>query len=128
MSYSAEWANVSNTPFRLYKHYIHEGGISTPLIAFWPDGIQQPSRSVDQIGHIIDITPPCVEVVGAAYPNEYKGEKIKPMEGQSLVPVFHNESFSHKPIGWEHEGSRGFREGKWKLVATVRGRNGNYTI
>lgn len=116
MSYSAEWANVSNTPFRLYKHYIHEGGIATPLIAFWPAGIQQPSRSSNQLGHIIDIMATCVEVANADYPEIYKGEQIMPMEGQSLVPVFHNQTFVHTPIGWEHEGNRGFRDGKWKLV------------
>ena len=116
MSYSAEWANVSNTPFRLYKHYIHEGGIATPLIAFWPAGIQQPSRSSNQLGHIIDIMATCVEVANADYPEIYKGEQIMPMEGQSLVPVFHNQTFVHAPIGWEHEGNRGFRDGKWKLV------------
>jgi arylsulfatase A-like enzyme len=116
MSYSAEWANVSNTPFRLYKHYIHEGGIATPLIAFWPAGIQQPSRTSNQFGHIIDIMPTCMEVAGASYPLEFKGEQIKPMEGQSLLPVFHNQTFDHVPIGWEHEGNRGFRDGKWKLV------------
>jgi arylsulfatase len=117
MSYGAEWANVSNTPFRMYKHFIHEGGIATPLIVHWPDGIQQPSRASDQIGHIMDIMPTCVEVAGATYPVMYKGEKIKPMEGQSLVPVFKNQNYDHKAIGWEHEGNRGYRDGKWKLVA-----------
>ncbi len=116
MSYASEWANVSNTPFRLYKHYIHEGGIATPLIAYWPEGIQQASRTTDQLGHIIDIMPTIVEVAGASYPKEYKGERIQPIEGQSLVPVFRNERFDHQPIGWEHEGNRGFRDGKWKLV------------
>lgn len=116
MSYGAEWANLSNTPFRLYKHFIHEGGIATPLIAYWPNGIQLPSRATNQLGHIIDIMPTCVEVAGATYPIEYNGEKIKPMEGQSLVPVFRDQTFDHNAIGWEHEGNRGFRDGKWKLV------------
>lgn len=120
MSYSSEWANASNTPFRLYKHYIHEGGISTPLIAYWPEGIQQASRISAQLGHITDIMPTIVEVAGANYPEEYNGESIKPMEGQSLVPVFRNQTFDHQAIGWEHEGNRGFRDGKWKLVATNR--------
>lgn len=118
MSYSAEWANVSNTPFRLYKHYVHEGGIATPLIAFWPKGIRNPSRISRQLGHVIDIMPTIVDVSGARYPDVYRGETILPMEGQSLGPVFQNQSFVHAPIGWEHEGNRGFREGKWKLVAT----------
>lgn len=116
MSYGTEWANVSNTPFRLYKHYIHEGGISTPLIAHWPMGIQSPSRTSNQLGHIIDIMATCVEVSGSTYPTTYKGEQIIPMEGQSLLPVFHNQTFEHAPIGWEHEGNRGFRDGNWKLV------------
>jgi arylsulfatase A-like enzyme len=116
MSYSAEWANVSNTPFRLYKHYIHEGGISTPLIAYWPAGIQEAARVSNHLGHIIDIMPTCVEVAGADYPHTYKGEQIVPMEGQSLAPIFKNQPFNHHPLGWEHEGNRGFRDGKWKLV------------
>lgn len=120
MSYSSEWANASNTPFRLYKHYIHEGGISTPLIAYWPEGIRQASRNSGQLGHVIDIMPTIVEVAGASYPVEYQGEEIQPMEGQSLVPVFRNQTFEHNAIGWEHEGNRGFRDGKWKLVATNR--------
>ncbi len=116
MSYSAEWASVSNTPFRLYKHYIHEGGISTPLIAFWPAGIKEASRVSDHLGHIVDIMPTLLEVAGGVYPTEYKGETITPMEGHSLVPVFKNQTFQRMPIGWEHEGNRGFRDGKWKLV------------
>lgn len=116
MSYGAEWANVSNTPFRLYKHYIHEGGISTPLIAHWPKGIKSPSRISNQLGHVIDIMATCVEVSGSAYPSLYKGVSIQPMEGQSLVPVFNGKGFEHHPIGWEHQGNRGFRDGNWKLV------------
>ena len=116
MSYAAEWANVSNTPFRLYKHYIHEGGIATPLIAYWPEGIQQLARITDQMGHIVDIMPTFLEVAGATYPKMYKGEGITPMEGQSLVPVLRGETIERGPIGWEHEGNAGYRDGKWKLV------------
>nr|MBI1229623.1 sulfatase-like hydrolase/transferase [Cytophagales bacterium] len=116
MSYSAEWASVSNTPFRLYKHYIHEGGISTPLIAFWPKGIKDAARISNHLGHIVDIMPTVLEVAAGEYPTVYKGEKITPMEGQSLVPIFNSQSFTRKPIGWEHEGNRGFRNGRWKLV------------
>jgi arylsulfatase len=117
MSYSAEWANASNTPFRMYKHYIHEGGISTPLIAHWPAGIKSPDRNTNQIGHLIDIMATCVDISGTQYPATFKGEQIKPAEGQSLRPVFNNKDFKHNPIGWEHHGNRGFRDGKWKLVA-----------
>ncbi|MFT7159638.1 MAG: arylsulfatase A-like enzyme [Bacteroidia bacterium] len=116
MSYSTEWANASNTPFRLYKHFIHEGGISTPLIAHWPAGIKSPNRMTNQVGHLIDIMATCVDVAGANYPTSYNGYQIKPAEGQSLVPAFNNRVFDHRPIGWEHHGNRGFRDGKWKIV------------
>ena len=117
MSYSTEWANASNTPFRYWKTYIHEGGISTPLIAHWPAGIKSPNRNTDQVGHIIDIMATCVDISGTQYPATFKGEQIKPAEGQSLSPVFNNKDFKHNPIGWEHRGNLGFRDGKWKLVA-----------
>jgi arylsulfatase A-like enzyme len=58
-----------------------------------------------------------VDISGTQYPATFKGEQIKPAEGQSLRPVFNNKDFKHNPIGWEHHGNRGFREGKWKLVA-----------
>jgi arylsulfatase A-like enzyme len=117
MSYSTEWANASNTPFRMYKHYIHEGGISTPLIAHWPAGIKSPNRTTSQIGHIMDIMATCVDISGAEYPATFNGEKIILSEGQSLRPAFNNKVFKHNPIGWEHHGNRGFRDGRWKLVA-----------
>jgi arylsulfatase len=117
MSYSTEWANVSNTPFRMYKSYIHEGGISTPLIAHWPAGIKSPNRITNQVGHLIDLMATCIDVSGANYPATYWGNTIIPAEGQSLRPVFENKTFKHNSIGWEHEGNRGFRDGKWKLVA-----------
>jgi arylsulfatase len=118
MSYATPWANASNTPFRLYKHYIHEGGISTPLIAHWPAGIHSPGRITTQVGHVMDIMVTCVDVAAADYPAMFNGEDIFPPEGQSLRPAFTGEDFAHFPIGWEHHGNRGYREGKWKLVAS----------
>jgi arylsulfatase A-like enzyme len=116
MSYSREWANVSNTPFRLYKHYIHEGGISTPFIVHWPNGLSTNFKINHQIGHIIDIMPTFLEVAGANYPEKYNGEEIIPMEGQSLMPLFRGETFKRKPLAWEHQGNEGYRDGNWKLV------------
>ncbi len=121
MSYATEWANVSNTPFRMYKHYIHEGGISTPLIAHWPAGIQSPNRKSNQVGHLVDLMATCVDVADAEYPTLYNGYQITPLEGQSLVHSFNEVEFQHSPIGWEHHGNRGFRDGKWKIVE----KNGN---
>ncbi len=120
VGYGEAWANVANTPFREYKHWTHEGGISTPLIAHWPAGIsaKQHGKLNDQPGHLIDIMATIVEVSGVTYPTEFNGEKIKPMEGVSLNPVFEGNSLKRKdPIFWEHESNRAIRDGKWKLVA-----------
>jgi arylsulfatase len=120
IAYGRGWANVSNTPFREYKHWVHEGGISTPLIAHWPAGISsgQRNRIEPQPGHLIDIMATCVDLAGAAYPAGHKGNKIKPMEGVSLRPAFSGRSLARsQPIFWEHEGNRAVRDGKWKLVA-----------
>ncbi len=120
IAYGRAWANVSNTPFREYKHWVHEGGISTPLIAHWPKGIEPKQRGklAQQPGHLIDLMATCVDVSGASYPKEVRGENIKPMEGMTLQPVFKGEAAPRKePIFWEHEGNRAIRDGGWKLVA-----------
>lgn len=116
ISYGEAWANVSNTPFRLYKRYVHEGGISTPLVAYWPKGIQAKGKLDQQPGHLIDIMATCVEVSGAKYPAEFNGNKIKQMEGRSLVPSFAGRAIEPKPLCWEHLGNRAIRMGDWKLV------------
>ncbi|WP_136078702.1 arylsulfatase [Pontiella desulfatans] len=113
VSYGRNWANVSNTPFREYKHFVHEGGISTPLIAFWPKGIAARGGITHQPGHIIDIMATCVDLAGAPYPQG----KILPMEGVSLKPVFEGKKLKNRILYWEHEGNRAIRDGDWKLVA-----------
>ena len=117
IAYGKGWANSSNTPFRLYKHWVHEGGISTPLIAHWPARIKAQGKLRPQPGHLIDIMATCVDVAGAKYPTEYKANKITPMEGRSLVPAFDNKPIDREAIYWEHEGNRAVRKGKWKLVS-----------
>jgi arylsulfatase len=120
IAYGRGWANVSNTPFREYKHWVHEGGISTPLIAHWPQGIAAAQRNglVHKPGHLIDVMATCVDVAGAQYPTAVQGEKIQPMEGVSLRPAFEGKAIKrHQPIFWEHEGNRAVRDGRWKLVA-----------
>ncbi len=117
IAYGRPWANASNTPFRLYKHWVHEGGISTPLIAHWPSRIKTHSELHHQPGHLIDIMATCVDVGGAKYPSEYKGNRIIPMEGRSLAPAFENKPIQREAIYWEHEGNRAVRQGKWKLVS-----------
>jgi arylsulfatase len=116
--YGREWANVSNTPFLEYKHWVHEGGISTPLIAHWPKGIAGRGELRHQPGHLIDLMATAVEVAGAKYPSRINGRKILPPEGASLRPSFANKPLARQqPIFFEHEGNRAVRDGKWKLVA-----------
>ena len=117
VGYGEAWANVSNTPFRLYKHWVHEGGISTPLIAHWPRGIARRGALESTPGHLIDIMATCADVGRAAYPAERAGHKVQPMEGRSMVPAFAGRPVQREALFWEHEGNRALRIGDWKLVA-----------
>ena len=116
LAYGRGWANVSNTPFREYKHWVHEGGISTPLIAHWPNGIMSKGELRKQPGHLIDIAATCVDLAGAGYPAKVGEISITPQEGKSLVPAFANKPLA-RDLFWEHEGNRAVRAGVWKLVA-----------
>jgi len=120
IGYGRAWATVSNTPFREYKHWEHEGGISTPLIAHWPNGIATPQTGqlVHQPCHLIDLMATCVHLAGATYPTTFNGHSIQPMEGVSLAPTFTGNLFTREqPLFWEHEGNRAIRLGDWKLVS-----------
>ena len=115
------WADVSNTPYFLYKHHGHEGGCNTPLILFWPDGISPELRgSIDKTdyGHITDIMATLTDITGACYPDVRDGHKVPPMEGTSLAPLFRGESPDRrgKPVIVEHEGNKMLRLGDWKIV------------
>ncbi|MDG2534266.1 arylsulfatase [Sphingomonas sp. HITSZ_GF] len=114
------WATLQNTPFQYFKHFTEEGGIATPLIAYWPQGIaaKQRGTKVTTPGHLIDVMPTLVEVSGATYPKSFNGHEIVPMQGRSMVPAFTGKPLTRAtPIFWEHEGNRAVRDGKWKLVA-----------
>ena len=113
------WANVANTPFRLWKRYTHEGGISTPLIIHYPNGMRiKPGSLSAQPAHVIDLMPTLVALAGATYPTNRKGNAITPMQGVSLLPALSGKPLKrNKPLFWEHEGSRAIRDGQWKLVA-----------
>lgn len=116
-SYRLPWANASNTPFRMFKHWTHEGGIATPLIIHWPKGVVNPGRTSERPGQLMDIMTTCVEVAGVKYPSEYKGNEIHALEGESLVQSIKNESDERKSdLYWEHEANRAIRIGNWKLV------------
>jgi len=116
-SYGVPWANVSDTPFRLYKHFVHEGGIASPFIACWPAMIKGRGKFVRQMAHVTDIMATCLDAAGAAYPSVYHGHPILPMEGRGLMPMFIGGAVGERPLFWEHEGNRAVRFGKWKLVA-----------
>ena len=120
VSYGEEWANVSNTPFRLYKHWAHEGGIATPLIVYWPKGIKAKGQLRTQPGHLIDIMATCIDIAGIDYPTSYNGNSIQPYEGKSLLPAFKNKTIKREFIFWEHEGNRAIRAGNWKLVSKTQ--------
>ena len=115
-SYGVPWANVSNTPFRLYKHWVHEGGIATPLVAYWP-GVIRPGGLTHEVGHVVDVMPTCLAAAHIGYPAKFRALDITPTEGESLVPIFLGNSRQRGPIFWEHEGNRAVRDGKWKLVS-----------
>jgi len=120
------WAFVENTPFRLYKHYNHEGGVASPLIAHWPAGIAAKGELRTQPAHLIDIMATCADVGGATYPKEFNGKPITPMEGRSLVGAFENKPIEREALYWEHEGNAAVRVGDMKLVR--RDRNGAWEL
>ena len=120
IAYGHNWANVSNTPFREYKHFIHEGGISTPLIVHAPTKIAESMRGefYREPGQLVDLMSTCLDLAGVEYPQRYSGNDIIPPEGASLVPAFSGQPLQRtKPLVWDHTGNRGIRDGKWKLVA-----------
>ncbi|WP_321471653.1 arylsulfatase [uncultured Paludibaculum sp.] len=111
-SYGLNWANASNTPFRLYKHWVHEGGISTPLIARWPSRFRPSTKFIDTPSHFIDVMATCVDASRASYP----GGDVIPMQGHSLLPSFEGRATAERSLYWEHEGNCAVRRGPWKLV------------
>lgn len=120
VAYGEEWANVSNTPYRLYKSFVHEGGIKTPLIVYWPEGIRKKGTLTNKVGHLIDIMPTCLDLAGVSYPAVLNGNNSQPLEGRSLVPALANKRQPRRQIFWEHEANRAMRIGKWKLVSRVK--------
>ena len=113
-----DWAFAQNSPFRRYKSFMHEGGIATPLIARWPAVIQA-GGITNTPGHVVDFMPTFLEMAGAPYPETHRQQKIRPLEGVSLLPVLKNPAADlnrPQPMTWAFAGNRGIREGAWKLV------------
>jgi arylsulfatase A-like enzyme len=117
-SYRRPWANASNTPFRLYKHWVHEGGISSPFIASWPSVIRAKNTLHRDPAHITDLMATIADAAGVPYPSQYEGRPIHPLEGKSLLPTFQGRRRElHEAIFWEHEGNKAIHQGQWKLVS-----------
>lgn len=119
-SYGSAWANLGNTPFRMYKHFTHEGGISTPFIAHWPQGIDAKTDWVRDPAHMMDVMPTLIEASGAKYPTQLAGNEIQPLEGNSLLPMMRGEKSPMRSIGFDHQAAHAFREGDWKIVYAKR--------
>jgi arylsulfatase len=116
------WANAANTPFREQKMRVHEGGIATPLVAYWPARVKPKGKINHTVGHVIDIVPTLLDLAGIRYPAELHGHALLPLEGSSLAGTLLGAEFARRrPLFWEHEGNRAVRSGPWKLVATYKG-------
>lgn len=115
-SYGGGWANASNVPYRLFKHWTTEGGIKTPFILHWPDRVRE-SKIVREYGHIIDIMPTCLAAAGMEA-DQISIISAKPMEGIDLLQTIEKPLDTERPLFWEHQGHWAVRKGHWKLVYT----------
>jgi arylsulfatase len=116
-SYWYGWANASNTPFRMFKQYDHEGGTRVPLIVQWPNMIADGGKITRQVAHVIDILPTVLDAAGVAYPKTYKDRPIDPPDGKSMLPIFRGgEREPHATLFWQFAHGAAVRQGRWKLV------------
>ena len=117
LSYGTGWANASNTPYRLYKHFAHQGGANTPFIAHWPARIKPGRDWYREPAQLIDVMATVVDLTGATYPATFNGNPILPIDGIPLTPAFDGKSLARKsPLFIEHEDNAFVRDGAWKLV------------
>jgi arylsulfatase len=117
-SIGERWANVANTPYQYAKAQSYEGGVRTPMIAYWPNGIKSKGGFTDHLGHVMDFMPTFLEIAKAGYPKTYNGHNIIPYSGISLLPAFEGkEKKVHDALYNEHFNARYIRDGEWKLVS-----------
>ena len=118
-SLGKNWANVSNTPYREYKNWSHEGGIKTPLIAYWPKGIKNKNNIAHTPVHFIDVLPTFQELLDVEYPEKFNGEKIISSPGRSFLPEIKGEKYRNRstPIFWQWSKGKAIRQEDWKLVS-----------
>ncbi len=118
VAYREPWANVSNTPYRRYKKWTHEGGIATPFIMHWPEGTERKGALETDYAHIVDIMATCEDLAGAQYPATFGENTIRPKRGKSLRWALEGKNRTETPtLFWEHFGHKAVRQGDWKLVA-----------
>ena len=117
IAYDARWANMCNTPLRLYKQYAHEGGTPTPMIAHWPAGIPIKADCGSFPSHLVDLMPTVVELAGAEYPEHIRRRTYPSHGGRIVGPGFAQDQTRDEPIFWEFCGNHAIRDGHWKLVA-----------
>jgi arylsulfatase A-like enzyme len=116
------WSSAANTPLRLHKSWVHEGGISTPLVVHWPAGIKARGQLRRNPGHIADLAPTILELAGGQWPRICAGKPVPSPHGKSLVPAFtHDGAAKHDYFWWYHVGNRALRVGDWKIVACTDG-------
>jgi arylsulfatase A-like enzyme len=115
-SYGRAWANLSNTPFRFYKRWVHEGGIAAPFVVHWPAGGLAAGTVVDLPVQLVDVLPTLLECVGASYPRRFRGREAPPGEGRSFLPALRGDGQQPVPLYWEHTGNAAIRAGRFKLV------------
>lgn len=117
-SIGERWANVANTPYQYAKAQSYEGGVRTPMIAYWPKGIKSKGGFTDHLGHVMDFMPTFLEVAKAHYPKTFNGHNITPYTGISLLPAFEGEQKKvNNALYNEHFNARYVRDGEWKLVS-----------
>ncbi len=123
-TYDASWAHAGNTPFRLYKQNQHEGGISSPLIVHWPEGLKtNPGSVTDQPGHLIDFMATFIDLADTDYPRQIGDRTIDPLQGKSLLPIFQGKQRPpHKSLYFHFGTDRALRQGPWKLVSAKLGK------
>ena len=117
------WSTAANTPFRYHKSWVHEGGVASPLIVHWPEGIEARGEFRHALCHFIDILPTMLDLAGGSAAPAWRGKETPPLAGVSLAPALEEDrDISREPIFFYHKGHRAIRAGKWKLVAVYHGK------
>ena len=115
-SYGVGWANVSNTPFRLYKRYTHEGGVMSPFIIHWPEGKLNSGTVNTSTFQLVNVAPTLYDALGVTYPATLNGNTLEPLVGGSMLPAIQSSDTQSSQLWWEHIGNGAIIKGKWKLV------------